>query len=71
MATLRVRDLKIGHVYLEPLSGYRVRVRRFGRDAFGDPIRADVVYHNPVTGRLEEMALFDGELQAVTEPSCP
>jgi hypothetical protein len=68
MATLRVRDLKIGGVYREPLSGYLVRVREFHRkDAMGNPIRAEVMYHNPISGLHVVCEVFDRELEEVAE----
>lgn len=68
MPTLRVRDLKIGEVYREPLSGYAMRVRDFERDALGNALKVVVVYHNKVSGRFVELTLRDGELEAIEAP---
>jgi len=69
MPPLRLRDLKIGALYLEPLSGYVVRVRDFTLAAGTDRrVRAQVVYHNPITGLLASMEVFDHELEEVREP---
>ena len=65
MATLRVKDLVIGGVYREPLSGYHMRVRDFELNVMGDRIRAIVYYHNPVTGRFVQFTVRDGELEKV------
>jgi hypothetical protein len=67
MATLRIRDLQPGKVYREPLSGYLVRVREFtDKTVVGDPVKAQVMYHNPVSGLHVVMEVRDGELEEVT-----
>lgn len=68
MATLRVRDLKIGEVYREPLSGYLVRVRDTEQDAIGVPTTAEVMYHNPISGLHVVMEVRDHELESVAPP---
>lgn len=64
MPTLRIKDLKIGGVYREVLSGYKVQVRLVATGD-GGPHYAQVRYYNSVTGRFGQMNVYDGELEEI------
>lgn len=66
MATLKISELRPGHIYRETLSGMRVRFRY----AFGDGSRGSAIYFCQPIGRFVAFDVRDGELmeEPVNDP---
>ncbi len=58
---LRVDQLERGGIYVEPLSGLRMRVMTVITGAGGRP-QARCRYYNKVSGRYAWVTVYDGEL---------
>lgn len=65
MATLKVRELRIGGIYVDPLSGKRMRVKQRTVAGVNTPC-ARAEYWNDVSGKYEQVEIRDGVLEEVT-----